>query len=499
MQQIKRFWLFLLGLVLALSLSIGSIAIAPGALLKALAQRPTSNSHTDTTNPSISLSTSPPSQPAILIGRAVLPADTFVPGPLSGEFLTPGAPSNNKPVPFKGQPVQGFSGILLNSDGTYLLLVDNGYGAKSNSADSLLVFYRLSAEFRTAVAGSGNVSVMEPVRLSDPDRKAGFPITADFKLYPKDPSANPFPNGALSNFPVDPTIRSQRLLTGLDFDPESFRRAPDGSFWFGDEFGPFLLHTDSNGRLLEPPFSLPIPSTLRIYGRGATVFRSPQNPAFFNLSNDTARLQVANIRGSKGFEGMALSPDGIKLYPLLEGPMLDDPDQSRLVISEFEIPKRRFTGRYFYYKLSVPYSSQSPNRNKIGDLTAINDHEFLIIETDDGQGSTAAFKKVFKIDINRIDAQGFVSKEEVVDLLNISNPSNLAADAPPGSLGTGNPFKFPFVTIEAIQIINEQTILISNDNNYPTTGGNGRRSNTTDDNEFIVLRLAQPLNVTTRN
>ncbi len=504
------------------------MAIASSMMPKAIAQNPASNSNTDATNPSILLYPALSKQPVGLIGRAVLPADTFYPGPTSGQFLTPGAPSNNKPVPFSSQPVQGFSAIGLNRDRTYLLMADNGYGAKNNSADFLLGFYRLRANFKTAIhalraqqrikfslsllptphsllpifktakGGSGDIKLIEAVRLSDPNRKAGFTITADLTAYPQDISAHPFP-GVLSNFPVDPSIKSQRLLTGMDFDPESFRRAPDGSFWIGDEFGPYLLHTDSQGKLLEAPYSVPIPAQLKQYGRGADVFRSPQNPAFFDLPNNTERLKVANINGSKGFEGMALSPDGTKLYPLLEGPMIEDPDQTRLVISEFDVSSKRFTGRVFFYKLAVPATTSAPNRTKIGDMTAVNDREFLVIETDDGQGFTAAFKKIFKIDISRVNEQGFVSKEEIIDLLNIPNPNNLATNAPAGSFGTGNPFKFPFATIESVQILDGKTILISNDNNYPTTGGNGRRSNETDDNELILLRLAKPLRVTTRN
>ncbi len=48
-----------------------------------------------------------------------------------------------------------------------------------------------------------------------------------------------------------------RLLTGADSDPESLRQAPDGSFWIGEEFGPFLLHLAKNGRLLEAPIAQP--------------------------------------------------------------------------------------------------------------------------------------------------------------------------------------------------------------------------------------------------
>lgn len=48
-----------------------------------------------------------------------------------------------------------------------------------------------------------------------------------------------------------------RVLTGWDFDPESMQVAPDGTIWFGEEFGPYLLHTDARGRLLEAPIPTP--------------------------------------------------------------------------------------------------------------------------------------------------------------------------------------------------------------------------------------------------
>ena len=44
----------------------------------------------------------------------------------------------------------------------------------------------------------------------------------------------------------------QRVLTGADFDVESLQRDPqDGTSWFGVEFGPFLLHTNVTGRVLD--------------------------------------------------------------------------------------------------------------------------------------------------------------------------------------------------------------------------------------------------------
>ena len=90
---------------------------------------------------------------------------------------------------------------------------DNGYGAKENSADFLLRVYKLKPDFETGRGGSGSVSVGEFLQLRDPDGKVPFPIT-----------------------------RPDRMLTGADFDIESVRRDRDGGFWFGDEFGPWLLH-----------------------------------------------------------------------------------------------------------------------------------------------------------------------------------------------------------------------------------------------------------------
>jgi hypothetical protein len=64
---------------------------------------------------------------ARLVGRAVLDAGAFSPGPTSGAQLG-GAPINAQPVPFLDkQPVQGFSAVLENGHGTYLVMSDNEF------------------------------------------------------------------------------------------------------------------------------------------------------------------------------------------------------------------------------------------------------------------------------------------------------------------------------------------------------------------------------------
>lgn len=158
---------------------------------------------------------------ARLVGRAVLPAASIVPGPASGSRLEPRFGG-----PFPGQPAQGFSSLQLAGDG-FLAISDNGYGVPETSGDFVLRAWKLTPDFTTGQLTASTLFV-----LSDPSRHLPWPIRNAFT--------------------------AERVLTGADLDPESMVRAPDGTFWIGDEHGPFLVHVDAAGRVMEPPFEVPI-------------------------------------------------------------------------------------------------------------------------------------------------------------------------------------------------------------------------------------------------
>jgi len=207
------------------------------------------------------------------------------------------------------------------------------------------------------------------------------------------------------------------------------------------------------------------------------LVRSPQNPDV--LSGDA----FANLGGSKGFEGGAINASKTKLYMLLEGTVQGDP-AGALRINEFDIASREYTSNKLYYELENPAYA-------IGDLAVINDNEYLVIERDGGQGTAAEFKKIFKIDLSKTDSNGYVAKEEVADLLNIQDPNDLNGDGK-------TTFDFPFVTIENVLVVDKDTILVANDNNYPfSTGrpGNDPQNPVIDNNEIILLKLENPLNL----
>lgn len=379
-----------------------------------------------------------------LIGFAELPAETFAGGPPSGQYDENG---NLLAEPrFEGQPVQGFSGVQFADKDSYRFLSDNGFGAKLNSQDYLLRLYRVDPNFRGEENENGSVDILNFIQFSDPDRKLPFAIKNE--------------------------DTSDRLLTGFDFDVESFVIAADRTFWVGEEFGPYLLHFDATGKLLEAPIPTP---NFGGTNPGEDFVRSPQNPDILD------EPEKANLARSNGYEGLAINPDKTKLYALLEGTVAGDPEDA-LRIYEFDLATNQFTG------IKGLYRKENPD-NPIGDFTVINENEYLVIERDNLSGDAAEFKKIFKIDVSQQDTNGYVAKEEVVDLLNISDPNDLNGDS-------STNFRFPFITIEDVLVIDKDTILVANDNNYPGTGG--RSATEPDQNEILLLDLDQPLNLDPR-
>ncbi|MCC5625921.1 glycerophosphodiester phosphodiesterase family protein, partial [Nostoc sp. CHAB 5715] len=162
-----------------------------------------------------------------LVGFASLPADTFSDGPASGADVS----ANGRTGPFPGQPIQGFSGVQFANSNSLYFLSDNGYGSKDNSEDFLLRINRVDPNFKGTENGDGSVKVLDYIQLSDPNNKVPFQIVNEGT--------------------------TGRLLTGADFDVESFVFDKDGTIWVGDEFGPYLLHFDATGKLLEAPIATP--------------------------------------------------------------------------------------------------------------------------------------------------------------------------------------------------------------------------------------------------
>jgi glycerophosphoryl diester phosphodiesterase len=367
-----------------------------------------------------------------LVGRAVLPAETLAEGPPSGAAV---ASANGITFPRPSQPVLGFSSIIDGRrPGELLAMPDNGYGAKANSRDFLIRAYYIRPDFKTRRGGTGNVDVGRFIQFRDPNSVIGFPIVNEGT--------------------------TDRLLTGGDIDTESLQRARNGDLWVGDEFGPWILHFDSEGRLLDPPFPMP----------GGLM--SPNNPFLDG--------QPATQPNSRGLEGMAISTNGKFLYAALEGATVADTDRSRRYIFEFSVRDKEFTGRTWQYHVENP-------AQLVADMAALDEHHLVLIERDLGSGVAALFRSVYVIDLRDFDAAGFVEKTLAVDLTKIPDPDLVSLPAiHPGDLGLGNPFAVMCESVEAIHPVGHDRIVVGCDNNLPNTGRNPTRA---DDSEFIVVKV----------
>ena len=96
------------------------------------------------------------------------------------------------------------------------------------------------------------------------------------------------------------------------------------------------------------------------------------------------------------------------------------------------------------------------------ELTSVDSHRFLLAERDsNGDGLPAPrLKKIFILDTNGAAGRnGYVDKQPLADLMAIPDPNKIGGD--------GDFFRFPFNTIESVHVVNDHTIIVANDNNYP--------------------------------
>ena len=421
--------------------------------------------------------------PATLVSHAILLANTIIPAPedapehlkTSGKFSTAdrkraeglgtvpgkdGLRPTGLSLPFDGQPVQGFSGIKTMTDGTFWSLSDNGFGAKSNSSDAALMLHNIRFDWE-----NGTVERLDTVFLSDPDRKAPFPIVLEGS--------------------------DMRYLTGADFDVESIQPVEDG-FWIGEEFGPYILKFTRDGALSDV-------ITTKI---GDKPVLSPDNPTLVTPANPTAKMASFNLKRSGGYEGLAMSKDGSKLYGLLEGPVyLEDGSveqadgKTALRIIELDVASQDWTGRSWLYPLS-------DGGEAIGDFNMIDETTALVIERDNGAGTAdqactdpkkpeptcfatpARHKRIYKIEMTEENTGKAVRKIGYIDLMQVKDPNGVARQ------GGGEGFyDMPFVTIENVDVVDPTHIVVGNDNNLPFSAG--RAIDKADDNEFVLLEVGE--------
>jgi hypothetical protein len=253
------------------------------------------------------------------------------------------------------------------------------------------------------------------------------------------------------------------------FDPEGVRVSNDGkSVFISDEYGPYVYQFDrATGQRIR---SFALPDALAVAKPGPTT-ASEGAPA-----NSTGR--VAN----KGMEGLAITPDGKTLVGIMQAPLLQD-NHNNVRIVTIDIASGQT--KQYAYRLT--------EGSGVSEITAVNDHVFLVDERDGkglGDGSAAAVKKLFRIDLDDVAAKEITGKSGDLSAFAVAKTEFLdirktLVDAGIGITDTLVPAKIEGVAFGSDIVLNGasfHTLWITNDNDFA--------SDTSGTNRFFVYAVS---------
>lgn len=181
---------------------------------------------------------------------------------------------------------------------------------------------------------------------------------------------------------IDPRASTGETLVDLNgtplarsdhgLDSEGLVAMPDGTFWVSDDYGPFVVHFDANGKELErlSPFDGTLPQELSL--------RTP----------------------NQGMEGLTITPDGSTLVGIMQS-ALNAPGLagSARSVSVTRIVTVNLADRTNVHEYLYPLANPQETKVGVSDITALSATTFLIDERD-GAPAPAGSKKIYVADIS---------------------------------------------------------------------------------------------------
>lgn len=239
-------------------------------------------------------------------------------------------------------------------------------------------------------------------------------------------------------------------------DPEGIVVDKDGNFYISEENGPTIWKLNQNGVVVKrysPYANLAGAQTQDVLID--TIFRTRKN--------------------NRGFESMAITPNG-KIYTIIQSPLLNPntaTGENTRVHRLLEIDPATNAMRMLVYLndgIIGTGANQIRLRDwKIGDMAAINDSTFLVIEA--ALRGTTDIKKVYKININAATSvnsglYGGQSLEALVDSAGLAFQGINAVTKTLAIDLNANGWPAALEKVEGIAIINDSTVLLNNDNDF---------------------------------
>ncbi len=224
----------------------------------------------------------------------------------------------------------------------------------------------------------------------------------------------------------------------ISLDGEALARLPDGSFYVGDEYAANIYRFDAAGAL--KGVIAPV---------AAVTPRKDGRPAFSSEIKPSL-----GRRPNQGLEGVAVSPDGKRLFALLQSAALQDSgegDAARAVTRLFvyDIDKDPAPAAPIAeYALELPVlrtKGDGGEPDKVAaqsELLALSDHQFLVLARDGaGLGSGSAKPTVYRSVL-------------LVDTAGATNLAGQASDAEGAAIAPGGVLRQGVIPARQAQLIN---------------------------------------------
>lgn len=277
-------------------------------------------------------------------------------------------------------------------------------------------------------------------------------------------------------------------------DTEGIVQMGDGTFWLADEYRPSLLHVSADGRLL----ARFVPAGIRLAEADCDVFEVL--PAAYSARRD-----------NRGFESLAVSPDGTRLFTMLQSPL--ENGKPKLVGKAGNVRLLAFDpvagkpAAEHVYRLGDPTADDyltkgaAPSDGKLCAMSAIDGDSLLVIEHDD-----KGLVRLYRADLTNVTDT--LARNEEQDDRTLEETRNLPAAGIVPVLKTLVADLAPLVPamrrdvyddagadgdaplkLEGMAILGPDRVAIVNDNDFGVNVKRGARCDTC----LWVIRLPQPL------
>ena len=335
----------------------------------------------------------------------------------------------------------GFGSALApdpRAPGYFYLLTDRGPNTDSNDADKkVFPLPRFTPQIGRFKLEGDRLKLVKIIEITNAQGRkiTGLPNPA---------------NGNTGEIAVD--MQGRELGTDPDgLDSEGLVAMKDGSFWISDEYGPWLVHLNPQGRII---------------GRIGPFAGAKSLPKVLALR-----------RPNRGMESLTITPDGKTLVGLMQNPV-DNPDTGIRKTSRLNrlvtFDPQSGESKQYAYMLDATSAV-------VSEIAAVTAHTFIVSERDQlfpgDPKSPSKLKRIYKIDISqatdisdpadgpngkRVNGKTLeqlsdaelkdagivpVTKEMVVDLL-----------ALPGG--------YPHDKAEGLAVISDTMIAVSNDDDF---------------------------------